>query len=294
MKNIAVSIKLNFKGQNEVEELLAELGKRHDIDLNIDTSEIQAKIKSVSNPIKEFGANLSRAFMQAGLVIDGMNRSLQLVQGDFNSVVAPASEFEQLRIRLVNLYQDTEKAGEVFEKFKKIAATTPYSLQGVVEAGAQLKAFGMDAENTLKSVTDLAAYMGLDVVDAANAVGRAFAGGAGAADVLRERGVLELIKSFKGIDDLTELTLPEFRKAMLETFEDTAAGIAGSTTRLADSYAGAVSNMQDAWTNLRAHVRDIVLPSLTRSVRALTGVISELSSTHADKLSNYAENFSNY
>jgi len=80
MKNIAVSIKLNFKGQNEVEELLAELGKRHDIDLNIDTSDIQARIKSVSNPIIEFGANLSRAFMQAGLVIEGMNRSLQLLR----------------------------------------------------------------------------------------------------------------------------------------------------------------------------------------------------------------------
>ena len=36
------------------------------------------------------------------------------------------------------------------------------------------------------------------------AVGVAMVPGAGAADVLRERGVLELIKSFKGIEDIKQ------------------------------------------------------------------------------------------
>lgn len=113
-------------------------------------------------------------------------------------------------------------------------------MREVVEAGANLKAFGLDAEDVLENVQDLAAFMGINVVEAANAVGRAFAGGAGAAIMLRDRGILELIRSFHGIDDLSKLTLPEFREAMLSTFKSTETGIAGSSARMAQSYAGAV------------------------------------------------------
>ena len=56
--------------------------------------------------------------------------------------------------------------------------------------------------------------MGTDIVDASAAFGRAFAGGAGAADILRERGILQLIKDSEGIEDLSKLTLPEFRAAL--------------------------------------------------------------------------------
>ena len=60
----------------------------------------------------------------------------------------------------------------------------------------------------IKPVSDLAAFMGVDVVEAASAFGRAFSAGAGAADMLRDRGVLPLIASFAGVDHVSELTLP--------------------------------------------------------------------------------------
>lgn len=189
-------------------------------------------------------------------------------------ILQTASEFESLRTRLVSLYGDVDKAAEVFKKFQDIASTTPYSLKNVVQAGASLKAFGLDAENTLKAVTDLAAFMNIDVVDAANAVGRAFAGGAGAADVLRERGVLNLIKDFKKIDDLTNLTLPEFRKALIETMESPIAGIAGSTDRLSKTFSGAMSNMMDAVDNFAAALGGGALSGLKNLVRQVTTLIA--------------------
>ncbi|HOD54536.1 MAG TPA: hypothetical protein PKJ08_08430, partial [Candidatus Cloacimonadota bacterium] len=185
-------------------------------------------------------------------------------------------DFETLRVRLVNLYQDAEKAGQVFEQFKVIAATTPFELRNVVEAGASLKAFGLNAEDTLKSVADLAAFMGVDIVEASQAVGRAFAGGAGAADILRERGVLQLISSFKGIDDLTKISLPEFRQAMLETFSDPASGIAGATDLLAQTYTGAVSNMKDAWTNFMSAMGSTVTPVVGAGARAFTAFLESI------------------
>ena len=174
--------------------------------------------------------------------------------------VKTASQFEQLQVRLNAMYGSVQKGTRAFNEFQKIAASTPYSVQAVVEAGAQLKAFGMDAEENIKGIADLAAFMGTDVVEAANAMGRAFAGGAGAADVLRERGILNLLKEFKGIDDVTKLTLPEFRDALQEMISDPSAGIAGSTDALSETFSGSYSNMMDSVDRLAASIGDKLIP----------------------------------
>ena len=170
------------------------------------------------------------------------------------SSVQTAGDFETLRIRLNNMYGSVQKGGQAFDAFNKIAATTPFQLKNVVEAGASLKAFGVDAENMIKPVSDLAAFMGLDVVEAANAMGRAFAGGAGAADVLRDRGILQLIKDSQGIEDLTKLTIPEFRDVMIEALSDPSTGIVGATDALSKSWQGTVSNFQDGVDRMKAAI----------------------------------------
>ena len=190
--------------------------------------------------------------------------------------IKTAANFEKLRTRLNTMYGSVNAGTKAFATFNKIAATTPFAVKNVVEAGASLKAFGMDAEKTIKPVADLAAFMGLDVVDAAAAMGRAFAGGAGAADVLRERGVLELIKSFKGIEDITELTLPEFRTALIDAMEDPNIGIAGSTTALAETFEGNMSNMMDAVDRLAAKMGDSLLPAAKSVVQGITGMINSM------------------
>lgn len=263
--NYKITISLD---DNKIQEKLALLQEKLS---SIDGKPIKIKVESQS---------LMDSMSKIGMVITGVNNGLQLTQRIFSSLsnafIKPAADFEALRVRLVSLYQDTEKANEVFEQFKVIAATTPFELRNVVEAGASLKAFGLNAEDTLKSVTDLAAFMGVDVVEAAQSVGRAFAGGAGAADILRERGILTLIKDFKGIDDLTKITLPDFRKAMLETFMDPASGIAGATDRLSQTYVGAMSNMKDALTNFSAEIGSKLTPMLTISARSITRFIESI------------------
>lgn len=185
-----------------------------------------------------------------------------------------ASKFETLQTRLNTMYGSVAQGTQAFNEFVKIASTTPFAVSSVVEAGASLKAFGMDAEESIKSVADLAAFMGVDVVEAASAMGRAFAGGAGAADMLRDRGVLQLIKDFKGLDDLSQLTLPEFRKALKEAVEDPTLGIAGATTALSQTFEGAYSNMGDAIEQLSAQIGSKLLPMATSAVKAITSMIN--------------------
>ena len=179
--------------------------------------------------------------------------------------VDQAAGFQAVKTRLVGLTGGVGQAERAFLKFNSVAATTPFSLDDVVNAGAQLKAFGADAEGLIKPITDLAAFMGTTATEAANAFGRAFAGGAGAADILRERGILNIIKSSQGLTDLSKTTLPNFRKALISSLQDPAVGIAGSTDRLSKTYIGAMSNMKDSVTRFQATVGDLLLPTLIKA-----------------------------
>ena len=183
--------------------------------------------------------------------------------------VNASRQFEDVKTRLVGLTGGAEEAERAFASFNKVAATTPFMLDDVVNAGAQLQAFGLNAEVTLRAVTDLAAYMRTSVVEAANAVGRAFAGGAGAADILRDRGVLNIIKTSQSLDDLRKTSLPEFRKALLNTLVDPAARIQGSSKRMSETLTGAMSNMQDAIVRFQAKVGDVFKPTLIEMAKSV-------------------------
>ena len=182
--------------------------------------------------------------------------------------VNASRKFEDVKTRLVGLTGSIQNAEVAFKAFNEVAATTPFMLDDVVNAGAQLQAFGLDAETTLRSVTDLAAFMGTTATEAANALGRAFAGGAGAADILRERGILNIIKTTQGLDDLSKTTLPQFRQALLKTLVDPASGIEGSSKRMTKTMTVAISNMQHAITRFQATVGDILAPTLLKAVQA--------------------------
>lgn len=204
----------------------------------------------------------------AGAVVAAIGGIRLAVEG-----VRVAAEFEQLRTRLVSLSGSVDEATDRFERFRNIAATTPFTVRGVVEAGIALEAFGAQADATLKPVADLAAFMGTDVVDAAQAVGRAWSAGAGAADVLRERGVLALVQMRAGVDDLTKLSLPEFREALFEAMVDPAGKIAGATDRLSQTWTGALSNLTDSTDTFKASLGDVIIQS-----EAVRSVVSELES----------------
>jgi hypothetical protein len=190
------------------------------------------------------------------------------------SSVQTAMQFEAVQVRLNSMFGSVRRGEQAFRTFNQVAATTPFTLTDVVEAGAALKAFGTNAEEMIKPTADLAAFMGVTATEAAQALGRAFAGGAGAADILRERGILQLIRDTKGIEDLSKMTLPDFRKALEETLLDPSVGIAGATEKLSKTLTGMVSNMADAFTRMKAAIGEFV--NMKGIVTTLTGAFEKL------------------
>ena len=253
------------------------------LNFEADIRQLQAKLDVINDSIQNMSGQSQQNFKSVGFRVMEFNQALELAQkavrvlkAALSKPIETTAEFEALRQRVENLYGEVDRGREAFAAFADQAAKTPFSLQKVVEAGAQLKAFGLNAEKTLSSAADLAAFMGVDIVQAANAMGRAFAGGVGAADILRERGVLNLIKEFKGIDDLTKLTLPEFRQAMLDTFISPSANIAGSADKMAETYQGAVSNMQDALDQLYNAIGERFLPVMKNGTKNVTEFANSL------------------
>lgn len=267
--------KTTFEFDGDIQKVLAKL------------NELDAKIAKTGKKGGAAGGDMLSGFEGAVAGIAKVTAALGTAYAALSTAgkaINTAAEFEQLQTRLENMYGSVEKGREAFQKFQEVAATTPYSLQGVVEAGASLKAFGVDAEKMIKPVSDLAAFMGIDVAEAAQAFGRAMAGGAGAADILRERGILNLVKSFKGIDDLTKLTLPQFRKALIETIQDPAAGIVGATDKMSKTFKGAYSNMLDAVDQLANVMGKKLLPAATSVMQSISSMVSGVLPKESDLL----------
>ena len=236
-------------------------------------------LKKVTNQTRSFSREANKGSSVAATFrrqMSGLRNNLLLVGFAFGTValafkkfIDASTGFQDVKARLVGLMGSAERAERAFKNFNKVAATTPFMLDDVVNAGAQLQAFGVNAEETLRSVTDLAAYMQTSATEAANALGRAYAGGAGAADILREKGILNIIKTSQGLDDLSKTSLPQFREAFIATLIDPAAGIEGSANRMSLTFTGAFSNMMDSVTRLAAEIGDTFLPGLTSMVVSL-------------------------
>ena len=191
--------------------------------------------------------------------------------------IEAGAEVESYKTRLEAMTGSQAEANRLFKYMADLAATTPFELPNVVQAGITLKSFGADVEKTLKPVGDLAAFMGVDIVEAAGAFGRAFAAGAGAADILRERGVLALIQMKSGVDDLTTLSLPQFRDVLLRVMTDATGGIAGATDKLSTKWLGMTSNLRDAWFQFKNQVAEAGLFDFAeRALKDLLAQIDEL------------------
>jgi|TARA_Y100000289_G_scaffold22225_1_gene21574 hypothetical protein len=237
-------------------------------------AEVNKAIKDLNKTEKSTN-KLTLAAKQAMKAFAGL-ASAAALGAVVKSSVQTSAQFEALETRLVALKGSVDEGRKSFDFFNKVAATTPFQLANVVEAGAQLEAFGADSTETLKAVSDLAAFMGTDIVEAANAFGRAFAGGAGAADVLRERGVLTQVKLKSGFDDLSKLTLPQFRKALTDTLTDPEGNIAGATDLLSQTFTGLISNFQDSVSQLQDSIGDLLAPAIKDVVKFLKEGIDDL------------------
>ena len=197
--------------------------------------------------------------------------------------IKTSSDLEAFETRLGGLLGGLDKGKQRVKELFELSASTPFSINGLVEADATLEAFGVNANRVRGGVMDLAGALGLDVVEAAGAVGKALIGGAGAADILREKGVLAMVEVSEGMA-VTEMTTTQFREALVRTLE-TNEKLAGGTQKLAGTFSGLFSTLKDQFTVFSKQVGDADLFS---TAKATLVVLLELMEKNADVTEDFA------
>jgi hypothetical protein len=237
---------------------VGEKGKKHVGRLRLETEGLRRSLGQVRNNL-----------LLVAFATEGLRRTI----GGFVKATAQLETFEA---RLKSLSGSAETAKAQMAGFMDIAATTPFTVQEVVEGGVALEAFGADAEALIPTLANVAAFMGESIPYAASAFGRAFAGGQGAADVFREKGILKLIRDFAELENLELDSLEDFQIAMIKAFTDKDGSIANGISNLEGTINQSVSNLEDAVFRFRARVGEELAPSFRKLVKVMTDFFNSI------------------
>ena len=248
---------------------------------------VKADLKKLGIEFEKTGKKGKKSFNRLRVETEGLRRNLGIIRNQmllvtfatagaataFGGFIRAAGQIEQFESRLRAMSQSAEIAKRQLAGFMEIAATTPFTVQEIVQGGVQLEAFGAKAEPLIPVMANLAAIMGRTVPEAANAFGRAFAGGRGAADVFRETGILTIIDEFNSLDETLNksgLSLGEFRIKMLEALADPEGKVANGIKELEGTLFQSISNMQDSLFVFQATVGKELAPTFIQLSKQVT------------------------
>tara|TARA_Y100000401_G_scaffold90548_1_gene76183 strand:- start:471 stop:2498 length:2028 start_codon:yes stop_codon:yes gene_type:complete len=189
--------------------------------------------------------------------------------------IEAGAQMEAFETRLTTVMQDAAGAKERLDELFKIGSTTPFELPGLMEAEVRLRSLGVNSEEMLPLVMDFAGAMKVDLASAATEVGRAFQFGAGAVETMGGRTLRAQVKLAKGIDPL-KMSVQEFQQAMVETLTDSKGIFAGGTDKLALTFDGMLSNLQDSFFKFKKDIGDAGLfDTAKETLRAMLEFIDQ-------------------
>ena len=203
--------------------------------------------------------------------------------------VEAGAQMEGFETRLKVLMGSSGAAKERLDELFEIGSTTPFQLPGLMEAEVNLRALGVNAEETLPLVMDFAGAMKVDVARAAVEVGRAMQFGAGAVETIAGRSLRAQVELKTGADAL-KMSTEEFREAMVATLTDEDGIFKGGTEELAKTFDGMVSNLEDSWFKFQKDIADAGAFQVAKEI--LSSVLKILSDSQ-DTTARWAEILAN-
>ena len=143
---------------DQAKQKLADLKKQLD--------DVNKKIDDSGKETKTFANELSAADKVAGGLAKTMGAlfSVHMAKEFVTRIAQTRGEFQQLEIAFETMLGNKEKADRLMADAVKLAAKTPFDLQGVAAGAKSLLAFGMDSEkviDTLRRLGDVSAGLSL-------------------------------------------------------------------------------------------------------------------------------------
>ncbi len=206
------------------------------------------------------GAALGATALVGGLVALG------------SAAVEASAKFQSYKASLSTVLGDSEKASQAFDKLTQFAAKTPFSLDQSVQGFIKLKALGLTpSEQAMMSYGNTASAMGKDLNQMIEAVADA---ATGEFERLKEFGIKSknqgdtVAFTFQGVTTTVKNNSAEIQKYLMGIGET---NFGGAMEKQMGTFNGAMSNLEDTWTQTLAAIGDA---GLTDSIGRVINMIS--------------------
>lgn len=254
------------------------------IRFNADTRQTLSGISGIKKGIGGIGkavAVAGGALAALGLAVKGIQ---QLSRG-----FEVAASLEQSQIAIETLLGSADDAVELLLKVQDIAASTPFGMEGLIDATKQLVIAGNSVDKIpelLKQVGNMAATAGMPVEELAAIMAKIQMGGLVQSQELNQllqRGIpiAEELQQVMGVDTLAELKkMGSEGKISADILFDAMARVAGEGGKLGDmmerqskSWSGMISTMKDNWDQLLVALASPIMESLKPVLVEMTKLI---------------------
>ena len=221
-------------------------------------------VRQTANAMEQYGQQIEGMFNKiktaaelslAGFTVKGFAEKVALVRG----------EFQQLEVAFETMLGSADKARAMMDDMTRLAATTPFDLQGVANGAKQLLAYGMEADkitDTLRRLGDVAAGLGIQLGDLTYLYGTTMAQGRMYTQDLNQftgRGI-PLVKELAQMYGVTaeeinnmvsagKIGFPDVEK-VLNKLTDAGGQFYNLMEKQSASLTGMISNLEDAWDSM--------------------------------------------
>ncbi len=276
MSDTKFTINLDFKGRNDLEKIIEQIGREHNIPVNVDIS--KAEIGILQNLNKPFNAayeGVRQFTSQLGLAISGVQQIYGALDRTIGSFVRAAQDAESADMALKGSFRATGlevnlNAQRMSQYAAQLQKTTIYEDDMLKRQMAQMQNIGRFTNtDTLmgatKAAIGLSAAFGIDLATAMDLVGKAAAGNT---SMLGRYGIVlnETASQAEKLSQLISIGTGYFKLA-----EDQAGTSAGS-----------VAQLKNAWGDLQEVLAEGVLPVITKLSTALKPLVEFASSMGSD------------
>jgi len=252
------------------------MAKNIEVTLTLDTKKFSGGLKRAQGQMKGFGgqANMTKgSIMGLAARFAPLAAGLVAVTAGFKAVgasVGAARKIEDIGVVMKNIVGSAEGGAIALQKVRDVAQELPFDFEAIAGATPALATVSKtinELEDNTRLAADIAATTGLSFEDAASQLQRAFSGGAGAADMFREKGVLAMA----GFEAGASYSIDETRKKLREF----GTSVEGAAVALNDTFSGAVSQTQDRLFDMQASMGEAILPEFKTFLKSLVSIYDE-------------------
>nr|WP_278187291.1 MULTISPECIES: tape measure protein [Bacillaceae] len=200
----------------------------------------------------------------------------------YEGTIGANASMEQYQNTLTTVLKSSEKATETLAWAQKFAAETPFEIPDIVEATTRLSAYGMKAQDVMKSTGNMAAVMGKPLMQAVEAVADAQTG---ELERLKEFGITKQML----IDKAAEMGKKEVVNAKgqitdMQAFNDALFALMddrfkGGMEIQSKTFDGMISNVKDSIATMGREVSKPIFEKLKQGLQSVLPVIGAFTQT---------------